>query len=65
MVESVVEVRGPGNTFIIVETFSKSTKTAEQLVQVLQKHFGAVTVLWSARLFFGGGGPWGVNRDLT
>jgi len=44
MVESVVEVRGPGNTFIIAETFSKSTKTAEQLVQnVLKKAKAGIT----------------------
>lgn len=36
MVESVVEVRGPGNTFIIVETFAKNVKMALYGVQVLK-----------------------------
>ena len=36
LVETVVEVRGPGNTFIIVEAFAKNVKTAEQGIQVLK-----------------------------
>ena len=34
MVENVFEVRGPGNTFIIVETFAKSKVIAMNQVQV-------------------------------
>ena len=36
LVETVVEVRGPGNTFIIVETFAKNAKMAEYGIQVLK-----------------------------
>ena len=32
--ESLLEVRGPGNTFIIVETFAKHKKLATSEVQV-------------------------------
>ena len=36
LVETVVEVRGPGNTFIIVEAFAKNVKMAEYGIQVLK-----------------------------
>ena len=38
MVEAVNEIRGPGNTFIIIETFSKSVGQAQVEIKVLDRH---------------------------
>ena len=35
LVESILEVRGPGNTFIIIQSLAKSKTIAYQSVQVI------------------------------